>query len=72
MADRGKTIKSQRALYQWLEKNNPGGFDFSLPPPREMIEAAFPEWKGDKDQIDYFVRKPSRIYENFWDEMFED
>lgn len=54
---------AQEELEKWLEQNNQGGFDFSNPPSKEMIEAAFPDL--DDEGIDYLIRKPSRIYERF-------
>lgn len=54
---------SEKVLENWLEANNPGGFNFSNPPPRALIEAAFPHI--DVDEVDYLIRKPSRIYERF-------
>lgn len=64
---RKATLPAQQALADWLEEHNSGGFDFSKPPPRELIEKAFPE--ADSEQVDYWIRKPSRIYERFEDEV---
>jgi hypothetical protein len=58
-----RRLEAQRELAQWFEYNNPGGFDFSKPPSRKLIETAFPNL--DVDQVDYLMRKPSRCFENF-------
>lgn len=50
-------------LERWFDENNPGGHDFSKPPPREMLERAFP--KLDDAEIDYLIRKPNRAFERF-------
>jgi hypothetical protein len=60
---RDKRLTAQRELEEWFEKNNEGGFDFSCPPPRTLIEAAFPSL--DDEEIDYLIRKPSRCFERF-------
>jgi hypothetical protein len=50
-------------LKAWFEENNPGGHDFNNPPPRKLIEEAFPE--EDSERIDYLLRKPNRTFELF-------
>ncbi len=41
--------EEQKILFDWLETNNSGGHDFTKPPPREMLVAAFP----DEDELSF-------------------
>lgn len=56
-------LKHQKELLEWFDKHNEGGHDFTKPPTREMVKAAFPDCT--EEQIDYYIRKPNRIFERF-------
>lgn len=65
LAKMERRIQAQRELEKWLEASRHGDGRCSGEFPKDLFEAAFSEYKDDPEQLDYFRRKPERLFERF-------